>query len=354
MSAPVNFGFIGAGQIAHWAADALKSHADARLVAAQDLNAGRVADLCKAKSIPKAYADACELLADPEINAVYIAVPNKFHAPLAIQALEAGKHVLLEKPFAMSHAEASEVAAAAKKAGKVMTLGMNFRFTPEVQKARHFVECGKLGEVYHAKAYWFRRSGIPRLGTWFGNRELAGGGCLYDIGVHMLDACLHIINNFEPVSVVGATYGKFGHRGLGEGGWGISDRAGLPFDVEDFASGFIRFANGATVTLDTTWACHQSAGNKHSIELFGTEAGLDVFKGELYSAAPQGSAGGYQVIQQIDAPLAYPHADRFHNFVNHLLGKEALVVTIEQALTIQRILDGIAESAATGREARLA
>src|SRR5262249_49032881 len=141
----------------------------------------------------QAYASAKELFADRSIDAVYIATPNKFHVPLAKEALQAGKHVILEKPFAMNAVEAAEAIATAKAAGKVLTVGMNQRFTADSQKIKHLVEQGVLGEIYHAKASWMRRAGIPKLGTWFGNHEMSGGGCLYDIGVHMLDLCLYTL-----------------------------------------------------------------------------------------------------------------------------------------------------------------
>jgi len=120
--------------------------------------------------------------------------------------------VLLEKPFAMNADEAGKAVAIAEKAGLTLMLGMNQRFTADSQKIKQLVEQGVLGDIYHAKAYWFRRAGIPKLGTWFANREMAGGGSLYDIGVHMLDLCLWTMNNFEPVSVTGAT---FRSRGAG-------------------------------------------------------------------------------------------------------------------------------------------
>ena len=348
----VRFGFIGSGQIAHWAADMVKSHPQAKVAAVQDLNESRRKALGEKIAGAAVYATAEELLADPFVNAVYIATPNKFHASLAIQALEAGKHVILEKPFAMSAIEAEAVIAAANKAERVLTLGMNQRFSADSQKIKHFVDSGALGDIYHAKAYWFRRAGIPKLGTWFGSKDLAGGGSLYDIGVHMLDLCLYTINNFEPVSVVGATYTKFGNRGLGEGGWGHSERSDIPFDVDDFASAFIRFKNGATVTLDTSWACHRAEGNRDNVEVFGTDGGASMRPASLFRTGAT-STFPYDVINQIDVPLKMPHQERFHNFINHLLGKEELCVTTAQALVVQKILDGIAESTKTGREVLL-
>lgn len=347
----VNFGFIGAGQISWYSVDGVNSHPAARVVAAQDVSAERLQALCQAKSIPKAYATAEELLADPEVDAVYIAVPNKFHAPLAIQALEAGKHVILDKPFAMNLAEAREVAAVAKRTGKVLTLGMNMRFEPIPQRIKTLVERGDLGEIYHAKAYWFRRAGIPKLGTWFGNKEIAGGGCLYDIGVHLLDVCLHLLGRFDPVSVSGATYTKFGNRGLGEGGWGKSDTSDAVFDVEDFATGLIRFADGLTVSLDVSWACHAGEDNRADVQLYGTEAGAMGMTGTVFRR--DAHKGEYYTVQDLKIPLTYPHSDRFHNFVNHLQGTEALLVSIDQALVVQAVLDALAESARTGQEVKV-
>jgi predicted dehydrogenase len=348
----VRFGLIGAGQIAHYAADAILKHPHAKLVAVQDPHLERRTTLQKKHALEHAHEVVEDLLSNANVDAVYIAVPNKFHVPLAIQALEAGKHVILEKPFAMNAGEAEAAINVAKKAGLVLNLGMNQRFTSDSQKIQQLVQDGALGEIYHAKAIWRRRSGIPSLGTWFGNKEIAGGGSLYDIGVHMLDLALWTINNFEPVSVTGATYTKFGNRGLGEGGWGLSDKVETKFDVDDFASAFIRFANGATVTLDTTWACHQATGNIENVEVFGTEGGATLRPAKLFRGGT--FPAPYEVVDDLKMTLKMPHQERFHNFINHLRGEEELCVTPEQALTVQKILDAIAESNSTGKEVRLA
>jgi predicted dehydrogenase len=349
----VRFGLIGAGAIAHYAAETIARHRHAKLVAVQDLHLERLKNLQQKHSLEFAHEKVEDLLANKSVDAVYIAVPNKFHIPLAIDALKAGKHVILEKPFAMNAAEAEKAIAVAKSNGVVLNVGMNQRFHPDSQKIKQLIEQGVLGEIYHAKAIWRRRAGIPKLGTWFGSREIAGGGALYDIGVHVLDLSLFLMNNFEPVSVVGATYTKFGNRGLGEGGWGLSDRTDTTFDVDDFASAFIRLSNGATVTLDTTWACHQAASNIENVEIFGTEGGATVRPAKLY----RGSAGlpsTYEIVDELKIALKMPHEDRFHNFINHLRGEEELCVTTDQALAVQKILDAVAESNRTGKEVRIA
>ena len=348
----IGFGFIGTGQIAAYSAAAVQQHPNGRVVAAHDLNADRLRELCESHGIPRGYSTAAELFADPDVAAVYIAVPNKFHAALAIQALEAGKHVMLEKPFAMNLAEAEAVAATAARVGRVVMLGMNNRFGRPAQVTKALIERGDLGEIYHAKAFWQRRAGIPKLGTWFGHKALAGAGCLYDIGVHMLDLALYLLGDFEPATVSAATYTKFGHLGLGAGNWGKSDREGLPFDVDDFATGLIRFANGCTLSLDVAWACHSEQGNRFDVQLYGMQAGALALEGKLFR--PDSETGEYLVVQGTSLPVRYPHGERFHNFINHLLGTEELCVPMAQAVAVQRILDALFESAATGREVNLA
>lgn len=351
MNTPIRFGFIGAGAIAHSSAHAVNQHAHGKVVAATDPHEGRLKEFCDSYHIPHAYPNADVLLADKDIDAVYIAVPNKFHVPLAVQALNAGKHVILEKPFALTYEEAKLAADLSVKQGKVLTVGMNQRFTDQAQKFHTLSTQGTFGEIYHAKAYWQRRAGIPKLGTWFGSKELAGGGCLYDIGVHLIDLCLYVIDNFEPVSVYGSTYSKFGHRGLGEGGWGKSENTGLPFEVEDFAAGQIRFANGATVSVDVTWARHAAEANRMDIEFYGTEAGASVLAGKVYRR--DDTAKAHVTIDNPEAEIRFAHKDRFHNFINHILGKEELCVTLKQALVVQRILDGIKESSLTGDSVKI-
>lgn len=342
----VRFGFIGAGQIAHHSAGIVNKHPHGRVVAVQDTDAARAALIAEKHGIPSVCRDAAEVFANPEVDAVYIAVPNKFHAPLVLAALEAGKHVLIEKPLAMNATEGAAMIEAARKADRLLLVGMNQRYIPASQTIRAAVAAGEAGEIYHAKAYWWRRSGIPKIGTWFTNRALAGAGACNDIGVHALDACLFLIDNFDPVAVTGATYAKFGPRGLGEGGWGHSDRVHTEFDVDDFATAFIRMRNGATVTLEAVWAAHCADEQKFGVDVYGTDAGFSLDPLEYRHAGDE----GYVIEKDFERPLALPHCERFHNLINHLSEGEELLVKPSQVLVVQKILDAINESSRTGRE----
>jgi predicted dehydrogenase len=347
----LKFGIIGAGMIAPSGVEGAAKSGIAEVVAVADIHPGRLSAFAAKHGIAKTYPKAEDLIRDKGIEAVYIAVPNTYHAPYAVAALEAGKHVILDKPFATSYAEANRVVEAARKSGKVFTVGMNQRFVEGAQKIRALAERGYFGEIYWMRAFWRRRRGAPRLGTWFGSRKLSGGGCFLDIGVHMLDLALYTAGDFDAESVSSAVYTKFGNRGLGEGNWGSSTPEGLPFDVDDCALALIRMKSGASVQVEISWAANQKDGDNHNVEIFGTEAGAQLYPGEVYRF--DRDLGTNVEAGDLHLPLKYPHANRFVNFFRAILGEEELCVTHEQALKVQRIIDAVYESSATRREIRL-
>jgi predicted dehydrogenase len=349
----IRLGMIGAGQIAMLTAREFRRHPGCTVAAVADPNQERALELAALVRTDQTYTDIAPLLARDDLDAVYVAVPNAYHESVAISALEAGRHVLLDKPFALNAIAAENMIAAAERSGRTLMLGMNQRFERNVQRAKKLTAEGRLGEIYHIKAYWRRRAGIPRLGSWFTNRSVAGGGALLDIGVHVLDVALHLLDNFQPVSVSGTTFTRFGNRGLGEGGWGRSEREYDAFDVDDFATALIRLEGGAVVSLEASWALHQATGNEHDVVLHGDQAGLAVYGNELFESGKAGT-GEYRIIQNPDTPpIDYPHCSRAEHFINVLLGSESPIIDLREALAVQRILDGIYQSAATGREIQL-
>ena len=268
----IRLGMIGAGQIAAFTSREFRRHPNCAITAIADPNEERATELATAVRAEQAYTDVGALLAREDLDAVYIAVPNAHHEAVATQALNAGKHVLLDKPFALSAAAAENVIAAAQDNDQTLMLGMNQRFERNVQRAKALADQSRFGDIYHVKAYWRRRAGIPRMGSWFTSKSVAGGGALLDIGVHVLDVALHLLGNFRPVSVSGATFTRFGNRGLGEGGWGRSEREFDNFDVDDFATALIRLDGGMVVSLEASWALHQQTGNDHDVIVYGEDA----------------------------------------------------------------------------------
>jgi predicted dehydrogenase len=341
---------IGTGGIGLDHLSSLQSCHRATTVAVADSNPARAKEASERFKIPRSYSDYMELLDQADIDAVTIALPNHLHAPVAIEALKARKHVLLEKPMAMNAKEAGKIIEAAEKMRRTLMLAQNFRFSRHTQMARQVIQRGDLGEIYHARCFWMRRGGIPRIGSWFTQKKLAGGGVIYDLGVHVLDTCLHLVNEFDAVTVFGQTHARFGPRGVGEMNWGKSEiDPGKPFDVEDYGTAMIRMKSGRTINFEVAWAGHQPAdAREHGIDLLGTQGGISLYPARLYRSGPN----GYESIQLANLKVPLPE-DRVHHFVNCVLDGKKPLVTIEESLKVQQILDAIYASAATGKEIRL-
>ncbi len=340
---------IGGGAIGRAHVEGFQQHPQARVVALAESNAKRGRAVAAEFGISSVAADYRDLLRRPDVDVVSIALPNHLHAPVALEALRAGKQVLLEKPMATNAREAARLVAEARRRRRLVMVGQNQRFTAAAQTLRHLVAEGTLGEVYHAHAVWVRRRGIPRIGSWFTQRRLAGGGCTYDLGAHLLDLALHLLDEFDAVSVTGRTFAKFGPRGEGNGAWGhgeIDPR--LPFDVEDFSVALITLRSGRTVLLETAWAAHQGESDRNGIRLFGTEAGASTHPLQLYRPGRRG-----YLTEELEPRPPSVTPNRMAHFINVLLRREPLLVPPEQSLAVQRILDAIYRSAATGREVRL-
>ena len=225
-----NVAVIGAGAIAPSHIQGYQKHPAATVVALADVSPERGRETADKFKIPEVVPDYKTLLARDDIHIVSIALPNYLHVPVALEAVQAGKHVLVEKPIATSAADSARLVEEADQRGLLLMVGQNARLKPEVQTAKQLVERGVLGEVYHAKTALVRRAGIPRIGSWFTQSKLSGGGCVYDIGVHALDRALFLMGEFEAASVSGQTYAKFGPRRLGNGTWGKSELdPALPF-----------------------------------------------------------------------------------------------------------------------------
>lgn len=327
---------------------------NAEVVAVCDVNLARAQEAAQATGVSNAYSDYKEMLAAEKPDIVVVATPNIFHKPMSIDALRAGANVLCEKPLALSSADAQEMYDVADEMGKLLAVGTHYRYSNPVQVAKQQVDAGFFGDIYAARTLWNRRSGIPGYGSWFTNNDLAGGGSLFDIGIHAMDRALYLMDYPEPVSVSGASYGQFGPRGLGLGGWGIDRQKPTPgarFDVDDFTWGFIRFANGASLILEVSWAAHFE--DQFYTELYGTEGGAHIGSEDritLYT-----NLNGQDVNIPVTVPRGGNSYGRFAaDFVRQLEGEKTDIVTREQAMISVKIVEGIQKSAASGEEFRIA
>lgn len=344
-----NVAVIGAGAIGVDHLASFKQHPAARVAVLAEVSPERGREAQERFGIPELITDYREVLGRDDIDIVSIALPNYLHAPVALDALKAGKHVMVDKPMATNAREAARLVSEADKRGVLLMVGQNMRFTAEVQTAKALVERGTLGEVYHAKTCWRRRTGIPRIGSWFTQTKFAGGGCTYDIGVHALDRCLYLMGEFDAAAVSGITWSKFGNRGKGSGNWGRSEiDPKKPFDVDDLSAALIKLKSGRTVLLESSWASHQPERDINSTQLFGTDAGLTFPPLELHRETRTGYST--ELVNLLPPKVS---TNRMVHFIDCLLGKAQPYVKVSESLAIQRILDAIYKSAKTGREVRL-
>jgi predicted dehydrogenase len=344
-----NIAVIGAGAIGHDHIASFKQHPAAKVVALAEVSPERGREAADKFGIPELVTDYKKLLKRADIDVFSIALPNYLHAPVSLAALKAGKHVMLDKPMATNAVDAAKLVVEAKKQKVVLMVGQNQRFIPEVQTARQLIDKGILGDVYHAKTAWCRRAGIPRIGSWFTQKQFAGGGGTYDIGVHALDRCLYLMGEFDAVAVSGQTYAQFGPRGQGSGTWGKSEiDPKAKFDVDDLSVALIKLKSGRTVLLETSWAAHQPEGDNNGTQLFGTEAGLKFPPLQLF----RNGTHGYST-ELVNHLPGLVDGNRMKHFIDVLLGKAEPYVKPAESLAIQKILDAIYTSAKTGKEVRI-
>lgn len=348
----IKVGIIGVGNIGEVHIKGFQAAADeCEVVGVTDVNI----DFAKARAaqynIPNVYETSEQLLANDEIDAVVITAPNAFHAPLAVQALEAGKHVMIEKPMGIDGASAREILKASRAAEKTVMVAHQMRWEAVPLQIKQQIERGELGEIYTAKAGWFRRKGIPGWGTWFTQKDKSGGGPLIDIGVHLLDLSMHLMGNPKPVAVSGATYAKFGPERKGIGDWGKPDWNGI-YDVEDLATALIRMEDGSTLTLEVSWAVHMDTDSAPFIHLMGTEGGVSYRGGK-------GKFLTEKFDRAIEVDLTPPEQDEGarSRITRHFLecireGKQPWTSALS-GFTTNLILDAIYESSRTGQEVRL-
>ncbi len=355
MSDILRIGIIGCGGIANGKhMPALMKQKDVQMVAFCDIIEERAVKAAKDYGTPdaKTYTDYKELLEDKTIDVVHVCTPNKEHSFITIDALEAGKHVMCEKPMAKTYAEAKAMLDAAKRTGKKLTIGYQNRHTPQALYVKQACDEGVLGDIYYANAIALRRRAVPTWGV-FLNEDEQGGGPLIDIGTHALDLTLWCMNNYKPKMVVGTKYRKLADQTQTANAWGDWDPK--EFTVEDSAFGFVVMENGATIILQSSWALNILDANEAAFRLCGTKAGADtvdgaringVKYGRQYVEKPALNAGG---VAFYDGTSASPSDLDMAQWINAIRTDSDPCVLPEQALCVTRILEAIYTSSETGK-----
>lgn len=343
---------IGAGNIANTHLYSYQQNSEVEIAAICDINEQRLNETAGIFGIEKRYTDVDEMLAaEKDLDAADVCVWNCNHASCSIKALNAGLHVMCEKPMAYNAKEAEEMLAAAKKNGKVLMVGFVCRFFDSAKVAKEFVDSGALGDIYFAKAQYVRRHGAP--GGWFCNKELAGGGPGIDIGVHPLDLTRYLMGNPKPISVFAVTNDKLGKRDYLKTnvGWSPKDaKDSDPYTVEDFATALIRYENNAVVYLEAAYSMNGEDIAKR--QLYGTKGGIDLSDDnhpKLFSVM-----NNYLADVNLNTYNLKGSTNGFDAEINHFVdccfGRCECMAPAEDGVVVMKILDAIYESARTGHE----
>ncbi len=341
----LNIGVIGLGWPGQMHSGAIAKNSGTALYAVSDLSEKRRAKLACELPVKRQYDDYADLVADPKVDAVIVALPNFMHAKVSIEALRAGKHVLCEKPPTMNLHEMVSISEEAEKRGLVYAFGRQNRFNGPLLAARKAIEAGRLGEIYYAKTSWYRSRGIPAgYDAWFTDKKRSGGGAIIDLGIHALDNAWYLMGAPIPVSVSAQVFQKFTKLLPEE----------VHNDVDDCGFAFIRFDTGAVISLETTWAANLPPsmvdgwnGTQSSL-LFGTRASLSTNPLRIYT--DRGS-------RVSDSSLASKQTDRFllqlRDFTKAIEIGGQPTCNARQALDLMRMLDAIYKSSETGCEVRI-
>lgn len=346
----LNIGVIGTGGISAFHLNPYAKHPNVNIYAVCDLNEERAAAAAEKYGAQKIFTDYHELLSDETLDAVSICTWNNSHAEISIAALQAGKHVLVEKPLCRTVEEALAVQEAVRVSGKILQVGFVRRYDPNARMLHEFAEAGEFGEIYYAKASYIRRLGNP--GGWFSDSERSGGGPLIDLGVHVIDLCWYLMGRPKVKSVSGNTYRKLGNRShirhLSQ--YKAADYDADHNDVEDMANALIRFENGASLMIDVSFTLH-AKGNEGTVKLYGDKGGFEIDPAvaiitekhnTILNIEPQTDSKSFQIEQAF--------ANEIGHFIECVLSGSQPLSPVEDGVEIMKILSAIYESAATQKE----
>jgi predicted dehydrogenase len=344
---PFKVAFIGSGAIALTHMKYLKEIPGVQVVAAADVSKDSLERARSEYQISNVYSDYHDMLKhETEIDAVDVCTPNALHAPATIAALEAGHHVMVEKPMAMNVPEAKAMLEASKKAKKHLIIWFQHRFEPRTKVIRDQIQSGAFGDILYVRCQALRRRGIPNWGV-FGRRELQGGGPMIDIGVHVIEMAHYAIGSPRPLSATGNIWTYMGnHASKVLSAWPNWDYK--TYTVEDLAVGMIRFDTGAMMTIEASFVAHIEK-DVWSFQVMGTKGGAVWDTSQIFT-----DEGGYMMNM---TPTFIGKWDHFQYKMRHFVevcrdGRDC-EAPAEHGLMVQKMLDGVYASADVGHEVRI-
>ena len=354
-------GIIGTGWIAEAHVSEYKKMNDVDIVAGADLIEGKAEKFFADQGLEnvRCYRSHRELIDnEPDLDAVSVCTYNRTHAECTIYALEHGVNVMLEKPMCVTTEEAADIIRAEKKSGKILSIGFQPRFDPNMKQVKDIVQSGELGKIYYIQTGGGRRDGIPfPYGTSFIEQKTAGIGAMGDIGCYSLDMVLNSIGYPKPLTVTGYTSNYFGTSPEYSGyiSSGHQDYAKV-FNVEDFAAAFVRLEGGIILDFRISWAMHLDTPG--DTIFLGTKGGLRVPSTNCWNGSVGGDLTVYHDVAgkpvQTVIPMIKSNTNCFNmklrSFLDAVRDGGTAPVPSSEILYNQAIIDGIIKSANVGHE----
>ena len=340
----LKIGMIGCGSHGRGHLQSYTEIVEAEIIAISDVNPARVQEAANEFGVPYHYTNYREMLKRHSLDIVSLALPPVANRDVAVDAFEAGANVLVSKPLAMNLAEAEEMIAAARRCGKLMSMGLQNRSDPEVRALRQFLADGKLGNVYHTRLWHGHVMHIPGTPTMY-KRHLAGGGVLFHTTVHLLDATLWALGNPKPVRASAASYQKVRRMKTPLITWqgSVTD-----CDIEDFNVGLVHFADSSTMAVESNWLMHPRSRTSGA-EILG-DWGVASLR-PLRVALEDGECI-VDVTPRIEATNQFDSV--YQDFCQSVLENRLPIVRFSEMLDVQRVMDALYEAAEKGIEVTIA
>lgn len=324
-------GIIGLGGIAQVVHLPILSKMDSvEIVAVSEINKNRLNTISEKYGIQQKYTDHQKMLTENDIEAIIIATPTDTHHSVALDCLDAGANILIEKPIATSQDQAKDICASAKKNNKLAMVGMNARFRPDSMLLKSLINSGELGDMFYVKSTWARKQSSTE--NWFLKKKQSGGGVLLDLGIVLLDLSLWLLN-FPSLSTVSVQ--KFNHRAKG---------------VEDSAVGFIRGTDSSVINFEVSWSFH-SDKDSFGLTAFGTEGTAQLNPLKAYKRIESGNID-YTPASNSNPKNMYKksYENELKHFIGSIRSNNPVLSSCEDALKRMELIENIYKSAELNRE----
>jgi len=331
----VRVGIIGAGSIAQMAhIPSFNKAKNCELVALADRDERKLKHLGDRYGIPLLFTDYQRLIRS-NLDAVVICTPTYLHVPMALEALEYGKHVFSEKPLALSAPSAEELVSAVARSDRLLMVGLNYRFRPDAQVLKRLIDENELGSIYYMKAGWLQRMTHSVMDSWKYKRKRAGGGALLNLAVHMIELILWFAERKEVVAVDSLVYKKMEEE-----------------EVEDSAFVLLKFDDDSSATVEVSWTLVHEKDLTY-LNVFGTEGAALLYPLRIHKLMLGNPVNVTPRLRSVGNPFKVSYDLQASHFIECIRRGSRPFTGVEDGLRIARIIDAAYESSKQKREVRL-